>query len=515
MNNFFYKESDFSLFKKALKVVKDEPVVVNILSSDSSLKSDKPDESVEKRPTPKIYNQKYEPNSYDRMFGPRKRIYTSVDLNNFSGWKNKNYRKTEQNIESDSNKTKFSLSDYMSQRLGANKYNGLDTAKNDKQKSIDKIGINDPQYRKYYLDSFMTKLEEETRVKEKYDEDMLAPLDDKLQNVVPDSSQDEDFGFNDNLIKEFADDETTRGDTYRINSNELEKIKQNIANKNKPKEQKRTIEKYEYDEQKDDFDLSKFDFDDEDNDSSEKNIEEEVKVEEEVKPEPKPEPKPSSVLARRFEKMRKQREEEIGRETMLSEEERQKRLSEAEVQVRELIERTQNIKKPEQYAEIERGKKEICYKTKVSRQDVDEIYDRLIKQYQVIVISEKDDGKKNKEKLNNELKINLQKSEIEMNKKLLEVASKMGKDQSIKRRTNTKKVVIEQKTRAEGPEVKVVNKTEEVEKTPKVNIVIGDNVSKEDLNNIDIKIPVKSKGRKKKYNPKRRIDSDIIGSIDF
>ena len=37
MNNFFLKERDFDLFKKALRSTKNEPVVINILSTDSSL----------------------------------------------------------------------------------------------------------------------------------------------------------------------------------------------------------------------------------------------------------------------------------------------------------------------------------------------------------------------------------------------------------------------------------------------------------------------------------------------
>ena len=34
MDNFFYNESDFELFKKALKISENEPVVINILKDD-------------------------------------------------------------------------------------------------------------------------------------------------------------------------------------------------------------------------------------------------------------------------------------------------------------------------------------------------------------------------------------------------------------------------------------------------------------------------------------------------
>ena len=37
MNNFFYNNFDYTLFKKAFKETKGEPVIINILSSDSSL----------------------------------------------------------------------------------------------------------------------------------------------------------------------------------------------------------------------------------------------------------------------------------------------------------------------------------------------------------------------------------------------------------------------------------------------------------------------------------------------
>ena len=37
MNNFFYSSSDYDLFKKAFRSTKNEPVIINILSDDSSL----------------------------------------------------------------------------------------------------------------------------------------------------------------------------------------------------------------------------------------------------------------------------------------------------------------------------------------------------------------------------------------------------------------------------------------------------------------------------------------------
>lgn len=510
MNNFFYEESDFALFKKALKATGTEPVVINILSSDKSLKTDAqgPKPLPERRSTPKSYNEKYQPNTYDRMFGPRRRSNTPIDMNNFSGWRNKNFRKTEQDIETTSAQPKFSLSDYMNQRLGKNKFNGLDTAKNDKQKSIDKIGSDDPQYKKYYLDSYMSKLEQESNVKKKYDEDILTPLDDNLQQIVPDSDQDEDFGYNDDSVKKIVDDTNTRGEKYRIDPTEFDVIKKKIDDKNKPPEVKKQVERYVLGDDED-FDLSKFNFDDE----------------EESKPQEKKDKKPelvkrefsssrnNGILARRLEQMQKQREaNDVAKK---DQEEKLKNLEELQAKIDELVRETEAKPDAQKAIAIEQGKSKIVVQENVSRREVDEMYIRRLEEYLKVQKVEETakSRKKKREELNNELKTNLQKSEIEMNKKLLEIASKQGKDESIQRRSSSKKI-----DRPKTKDADNVNNSSNVDNSKASRgAAIGGGIAA----GVGVGIGIGAAGgekpprKKRKYNPRRRMDSDIVGNIDF
>ena len=55
MNNFFYRDTDYDLFKKALRSTKNEPVIINILSDDSSLAEDNIDKGL---PTTQRKHQK-------------------------------------------------------------------------------------------------------------------------------------------------------------------------------------------------------------------------------------------------------------------------------------------------------------------------------------------------------------------------------------------------------------------------------------------------------------------------
>ena len=68
MNNFFFDESDYSLFKKALRATEKEPVIINILSTDSSLQSKK-DTAVESAAVRKNMSKKYEPSPFGKFFG--------------------------------------------------------------------------------------------------------------------------------------------------------------------------------------------------------------------------------------------------------------------------------------------------------------------------------------------------------------------------------------------------------------------------------------------------------------
>ena len=227
MNNFFYDESDYSLFMKALKTTEHEPVVINILSTDSSLQTKK-ETTVESASARKNMSKKYEPSPFGKFFGPRRQQPTSVDMKDFSSWKNKNYRKAEASIDDRfSNEVKFSMSDFMSDK-SKSKFNELDQTKSDLQKPITQLSSSDPLYKRFSLDSYMHKLEEQTKVKDSFEQndDILEPLGDDTQQVVPDSSQDENFGFGSNVnIEKVAFDENISGDQFKFEQEELDKFR--------------------------------------------------------------------------------------------------------------------------------------------------------------------------------------------------------------------------------------------------------------------------------------------------
>lgn len=231
MNNFFYDNADYALFKKAMRKTGGEPVVINILSSDSSLKP-KEDKPVEKKSQYNNFASRQETSTFGRFFGPQKKRTAPVDTNSFASWKNKNYRKTEQTIEEKENSPfKFSLSDYMNEKFGKTKFNELDEAKSNLQKPINQLSTEDPQYKKFSLDSFMSKLEQQRKVEEelKENDDILAPIGSDAEKIVPDSSQDEDFGFgSETTVETVAFDDGTVGDRFSIDKSELEKIKSRL-----------------------------------------------------------------------------------------------------------------------------------------------------------------------------------------------------------------------------------------------------------------------------------------------
>ncbi len=227
MNNFFFDTSNFSPFKKALKIIENEPVVINILSDDPSLQKNTAD-NTEAISVRKNMSKKYEPSPFGKFFGPRKQQATSVDMKDFSSWRNKNYRKAEQSINDTSlNEVKFSMADFMSEK-SKNKFNELDQAKSDLQKPINQLATDDPLYKKFSLDSYMQKLEEQTKVKGKFEEndDILEPLGDKTQSVTPDSSQDENFGFGSGMnIEKLAFDDPISGESFKFEQEELDKVR--------------------------------------------------------------------------------------------------------------------------------------------------------------------------------------------------------------------------------------------------------------------------------------------------
>ena len=232
MNNFFLDASDYELFRKALHETKNEPVVINIYSSDGSLQEN---ENKDKTPAQrKNMSNKFEPSAFGKFFGPRKQRTTPVDMKDFSSWKNKNYRQAEQKINEnkDAAPVKFSLADFMAEKARAGKYNELDQAKNDIQKPINQLSTEDPLYKRFSLDSYMHKLEEQSKVKNKFEEndDILEPLGDiQTANIVPDSSQDENFGSSSELdIEKLAMDDPIRGDKFSFEKEELDKVKSRL-----------------------------------------------------------------------------------------------------------------------------------------------------------------------------------------------------------------------------------------------------------------------------------------------
>lgn len=256
MNNFFFDESDYSLFKKALKTTDNEPVVINILSTDSSLKSSE-EKTAEVVSARKNMSKKYEPSPFGKFFGPRKQQTTPVDMKDFSSWKNKNYRKTEKNLDEQINSTvKFSMSDFMNDKSDST-FNELDQAKSDLQKPINQLSTSDPLYKRFSLDSYMNKLEEQTLTKDSFEknDDILEPLGVDTEIIVPDSSQDENFGLGSNAnIEKFAFDDNTSGDEFKFEQEELDKFRARLdkiekeAANIKEKTNQKVIEKNELSE---------------------------------------------------------------------------------------------------------------------------------------------------------------------------------------------------------------------------------------------------------------------------
>ncbi len=278
MNNFFYNNSEYSLFKRALRATKGEPVVINISSNDASLSDDnsKQEEQIER----KVMSQKFEPSPFGKFFGPRKARTAPVDMNDYSSWKNKNYRQAEQNINSHpEEKATFSLSDYMNRNFSENKFNEEDQLKHDNQKPIDQLSNDDPVYKRFSLDSYLNKLEEQNKVQTDYESnnDLLEPLKDVTQDFNTDSSQDEEFDSTGDVdVEQVALDEHLGGDKFSFDKSELEKVRNRIeklekeANNIKDKPTEKVINTNEL---TDKLDLEKLGVSDEDKNIGEDDIE--------------------------------------------------------------------------------------------------------------------------------------------------------------------------------------------------------------------------------------------------
>ena len=277
MNNFFYKEAEYSLFRKALKQADDEPVIINILSTDSSLKENAKHE--EAPVVRKNLSNKFQPNPFNKFFGPRKQRTTPVDMGSFSSWKNKNYREAEEKLTVAPEATQtsaFSLADYMNKNTSEKKFNELDQAKTDMQKPINQLSSDDPLYKKYSLDSYLHKLEQQSQVKNEFEEnsDILEPLVDmNMQDIVPTSVQDEVFGNENSVnVEDFSFDSQFAGEKFSFEREELDKVRSRLdklereAQNIKKEQTEKVITTNELSEltkgEDDDFDLGKLGIED-------------------------------------------------------------------------------------------------------------------------------------------------------------------------------------------------------------------------------------------------------------
>lgn len=231
MSNFFYKYSDYSLFQKALKETEGEDVIVDILSTDDSLKKD---EVIADKRVIRKDNRFSQESSFNKFFGPRKNFSRNFDMKDFSSWKNKNYRETEKQLNSSGgDKFKFSFSDFLNERSGEKIYNDADDNKSKNQKAINELSTDDSSFKRFSLNDYMRRLEEKTRVNSETskNEDLIDSIGDITQNVVPDASQDEnfnDFGSGMSFDK-IVDSSDTVGDRYAVDRSELDAMKQRLA----------------------------------------------------------------------------------------------------------------------------------------------------------------------------------------------------------------------------------------------------------------------------------------------
>ncbi len=290
MFDFFLNDTDKALFKKAFKETEDEPVIINLLSTDESLKEESSvqDNTAVAR---KNMSNKFQPSSFGKFFGPRKQKTEPVDMGNFSAWKNKNYRQAEQSLASESKtEDKFSLSDYLNKNASSEKFHESDKLVSETVKPVTSLSSDDPSFKKFSLDSYLHKLEQQSKVKDDFElnDDLLEPLTDNLvQEIVPTSSQDENFSSSSNVqIEDITFDENIKGETYSFEKSELDNIRNRLdkieklsqISKDKSNEKILTTEISDLAED-DDFDLEKLgvdELDDEDSSDvveSEKNFE--------------------------------------------------------------------------------------------------------------------------------------------------------------------------------------------------------------------------------------------------
>ena len=225
MNNFFYRDSDYDLFKKALRSTKNEPVVINILSNDSSL-VDESKSTVSEASQRKQMSSKFQASPFDKFFGPRKKRTDPLDMKDFSSWKNKNYRESEKQIdETPEEATKFSFADYLNNKAKREKYNDEDQLKSANQKSIEQLASGDADYKKFSLDSYLNKLEQETKAKKDFEEseDLFDNQEDL--NASLNTEQDENFMASTDVDVEDIAFGGVSGERFAFDREELDSVK--------------------------------------------------------------------------------------------------------------------------------------------------------------------------------------------------------------------------------------------------------------------------------------------------
>jgi len=252
MANFFYKYSDYASFQKAFRDTEGEDVVVDILSTDDSLKEN---EVVATSHVIRKDNRFSQESSFNKFFGPRRSHNRNFDMKDFSSWKNKNYRETEKQIgQGGAERTKFSFADFMNERSGGKVYNDADQNRSNDQKAINELSTEDPSFKKFSLNDYMRRLEEKTRVNSetREGEDLIDSIGDITQDIKPDSQQDENFeeSVSNINVEKIVGDEDFRGEKFAVDTSELDAMKSRLEEiKAQTEELNELIDDTEEDEQ--------------------------------------------------------------------------------------------------------------------------------------------------------------------------------------------------------------------------------------------------------------------------
>lgn len=515
MSNFFYKNSDYSLFQKAFKDASGEDVVVDVLSTDDSLKEK---EVVVQKHVIRKDNRFNQESSFNKFFGPRKSLNRNIDMKDFSSWKNKNYRETEKQIgESNRDKLKFSFADFMNERSRGKTYNDADQNRENTQKAIDEISTEDPMYKRFSLNDYMRRLEEKTRVnsESRDDEDLIETLGQKTQEVVPDSRQDENFEENiSNVnVERFVDDDSFKGEQYSVDKSELDEMKNRLEElKAKTAEINKIVEETSKPEENE-FNFETFDEED--------LAIQEVSETEDIDTESQDDEENSDAKEDDEANLEESIDAQIG--------EIQENSDNADVKadVEEVVEtQTENIEEQKIEAKteepIEKAKEEskseeilkLIDKNEKERKDIEE----KLKQAE----HEKDEAMKVYEERLKELEKSIEEKDKETQKRVLE--EKVKNDNRL----------IEVRAEYESREAEI----RRLEKESAQKLKIGALLKKELKNNLSIsnlemnnklleitsiinqekeraKASKPKKTTTRKRNTKRKIDSDIIGGIDF